>query len=159
MKRISFSNVAVTVLLLLVGAASSQQATLPYKNVSLPPSERAMDLLGRMTLEEEVAQMVSTWQNRGYPMPVSSYFMNLDGTLDVAKAKVALKNGLGQFSRPSEAVAGANHRLATPSAMADLTNQLQKLMLEDTRLGIPLIFHEECPVSYTHLTLPTIYSV
>jgi beta-glucosidase len=103
-----------------------------------------MDLLGRMTLEEKVAQMVSTWQTRGYPMPASAYFVSPDGKLDVAKAKVALKNGLGQFSRPSEAVAGANHRPATPTAMAEFTNQVQKLMLEDTRLGIPLMFHEEC---------------
>ena len=97
-----------------------------------------------MTLDEKVAQMVSTWQNRGYPMPASQYFVSPEGKLEVAKAKVALKNGLGQFSRPSEAVAGANHRPATPTAMAEFTNQVQRLMLEDTRLGIPLMFHEEC---------------
>jgi beta-glucosidase len=28
--------------------------------------------------------------------------------------------------------------------MATFTNRMQKLMIEDTRLGIPLIFHEEC---------------
>ena len=67
------------------------------------------------------------------------------GQLDASKAKAILKNGLGEFSRPSEAVAGENHsQKAGPAAMAEFTNQMQKLMIEDTRLGIPLIFHEEC---------------
>jgi beta-glucosidase len=130
--------------LLTLATAFAQTATPPYKNPSLPVVERVKDLLGRMTLEEKVAQMESTWQNRGYPQPESSYFMTPDGKLDVAKAKAILKNGLGQVSRPSEAVAGAKNLPATPAAMVELTNQLQKLMLEDTRLGIPVVFHEEC---------------
>jgi hypothetical protein len=93
-----------------------------------------------MTLEEKVAQMESTWQTRGYPLPEAAYFINPDGKVDVSRAKSALKRGLGEFSRRSEAVAGAKQIPATPAAMAELTNQLQKLMLEDTRLGIPLIF-------------------
>src|SRR5664279_1523313 len=142
MKKFSFSVIAFCLLILCSIVGYAQQ--LPYKNPSLPVEERVKDLLGRMTLEEKVAQMESTWQNRGYPQSESAYFMTADGKLDVAKAKVILKNGLGQVSRPSEAVAGSVHNPATPTAMAELTNQLQKLMLEDTKLGIPLIFHEEC---------------
>ena len=78
-------------------------------------------------------------------MPADAYLVDANGKLDVAKAKAILKNGLGEFSRPSEAVAGEGHwQNATPVAMAEFTNRIQKLMLEDTRLGIPLIFHEEC---------------
>ncbi len=142
MKRFSPSVIVFVILILCSVVGHAQQA--PYKNPALPIDERVKDLMGRMTLEEKVAQMESTWQNRGYPQPESAYFMTPDGKLDVAKAKAMLKNGLGQVSRPSEAVAGAKHNPATPVAMAELTNQLQKLMLEDTRLGIPLIFHEEC---------------
>jgi beta-glucosidase len=123
---------------------SAQQANPPYKNASLPVAERVKDLMGRMTLEEKAAQLQSTWQNRGFPMAPAAYFVDPNGKLEVAKAKEFLKNGLGQFSRPSEAVAGANHNPATPTAMAEFTNQVQKLMLEQTRLGIPLMFHEEC---------------
>jgi len=127
-----------------VGFLTAQQADPPYKNPTLPSEERVKDLLGRMTLEEKAAQLESTWQNRGSAMAPSSYFVDPNGKLEAAKAKALLTNGLGQFSRPSEAVAGANHNPATPTAMAEFINQLQKLMLEQTRLGIPLMFHEEC---------------
>ena len=153
MRRLPITLVAA-VTLLLVGSLPSQQATAPYKNPSLPVEERVKDLLARMTLEEKVAQMESVWQSPSFLSPTTSpqtaaifraqLIVDADGKLDPAKAKVVLKNGLGQFSRPSEAVAGAHHEPATPAAMAEFTNQVQKLMLEDTRLGIPLLFHEEC---------------
>jgi len=145
MKRCLISLIGATVLLSLMAAAQAQPASAPYKNPSLAVDERVKDLLGRMTLEEKVAQMGSTWQTRSFPVPESELFVDAEGKLDVAKAKTVLKNGLGQFSRPSDAVAGAGHAQdAGPAAMAEFTNQMQKMMLEDTRPGIPLIFHEEC---------------
>ncbi|HEY4900539.1 MAG TPA: glycoside hydrolase family 3 N-terminal domain-containing protein [Terriglobales bacterium] len=133
------------VLAMFPGTAQSQPSNAPYKNPARPIDERVKDLLGRMTLEEKVAQLQSTWQNYGQKLPADAYFVDANGKLDVAKATAMLKNGLGEFSRPSEAVAGVGHpQNATPAAMAGLTNQVQKLMIEDTRLGIPLIFHEEC---------------
>jgi beta-glucosidase len=144
MRRMSICLVA-SLLVVFLGAAQCQQSTPPYKNSKLAVDERVKDLLGRMTLAEKVAQLQSTWQNYGQHLPADAYFVDANGKLDVAKAKAALKNGLGEFSRPSEAVAGAEHsQHAGPAAMAEFTNQLQKLMMEDTRLGIPLIFHEEC---------------
>lgn len=126
-------------------SAMSQQPKEPYRNPALPVDQRVQDLLGRMTLEEKVAQLGSTWQNRSFPVPASELFVDPTGKLDEAKAIAFLKNGLGEFSRPSEAVAGTNHSSAAgPAAMAEFTNRLQKLMLEQTRLGIPLLFHEEC---------------
>src|SRR5450755_4604858 len=133
------------VLVVSLGTAQSQPSNAPYKNPALPIDERVEDLLGRMTLEEKVAQLQSTWQNYGQHLPADAYFVSPNGKLEVVKAKAMLKNGLGEFSRPSEAVAGAAHsQHAGPAPMAEFTNQLQKLMIEDTRLGIPLIFHEEC---------------
>jgi beta-glucosidase len=144
MLRTSIPLMAV-LLVVCLGAAQSQQPNLPYKNPALTVDERVKDLLGRMTLEEKVAQLESTWQNYGQKLPADTYFVDANGKLDVSKAKAVLKNGLGEFSRPSEAVAGDGHsQNAGPAAVAEFTNQVQKLMLEDTRLGIPLIFHEEC---------------
>jgi beta-glucosidase len=143
MRRMSITLI-VALLVLFLGMSQCQQPDAPYKNPKLSVDDRVRDLLGRMTLEEKVAQMGSTWQNYGQHLPADAYFVSPDGKLDVAKANAMLKNGLGEFSRPSEAVAGENHHPAGPAAMADFTNQMQKLMIEDTRLGIPLIFHEEC---------------
>ena len=42
---------------LAVGALFAQTATLPYLNPALAPRDRAVDLVGRMTLEEKVSQM------------------------------------------------------------------------------------------------------
>ena len=55
-------------------------------------------------------------------------------------AKITLKNGIGQVSRPSEYPGGNGG----PREMAELTNAIQKWVKENTRLGIPVMFHEEC---------------
>jgi beta-glucosidase len=47
-----------------------------------------------------------------------------------------MKNGLGEISRPSEN--------RDPRAMVEYTNTVQKWLHDNTRLGIPVIFHDEC---------------
>ena len=121
---------------LLSTFASAQNSNVPYKDPKLPIDQRVKDLLGRMTLEEKVAQLSSTWQDYSQNLPANHYFIDKQGVLDEAKAKVFLKNGLGEISRPSVP--------RTPSGMAEYTNRIQKILLENTRLGIPVIFHEEC---------------
>jgi beta-glucosidase len=113
-----------------------------YKNPAVPGARRVKDLLSRMTLEEKAAQMMCVWQEK------NSKLLDAQGNFDFAKAKAAFKNGrgIGQVGRPSDA--GANP--ATPAdgktarGMAELTNAIQKFFLENTRLGIPVFFHEEC---------------
>jgi len=109
----------------------------PYRNPSLPIDARVKDLLQRMTLEEKVAQLESTWQNHGQNMAPNLFFVDEKSRFDEAKAREVLKNGLGQMSRPSDYHASA-------AEMADFTNRLQHILVENTRLGIPLMFHEEC---------------
>jgi beta-glucosidase len=93
------------------------------------------DLLSRMTLEEKAAQMLCIWQKKPETL------VDADGNFDEAKAKKAFKDrrGLGQVGRPSDAGKGKNAR-----EMAVLTNAIQKFFLENSRLGIPVMFHEEC---------------
>ena len=107
-----------------------------YRDAKLPVEERVGDLIGRMTLEEKVAQMEGTWQNRGNLKDASQLFVDEKGMFLPERAGGVLKNGLGQMSRPSE-----QHG---PRAMAEFTNTVQKWMKENTRLGIPILFHEEC---------------
>ena len=107
-----------------------------YRDAKLPVEERVGDLIGRMTLQEKVAQMEGTWQNRGNLKDASQLFVDEKGVFLPERAGGVLKNGLGQMSRPSE-----QHG---PRAMAEFTNTIQKWMKENTRLGVPILFHEEC---------------
>jgi len=113
--------------------------TLPYKNPALSAAKRVKDLLSRMTLAEKAAQMVGVWQQK------SETLLDAEGNFDLRKAKAAFKhgNGLGQVGRPSDAGKGKD-----PREMAELTNAIQKFFIENSRLGIPVIFHEECLHGY-----------
>ncbi len=107
----------------------------PYKNPAFPAARRVKDLLSRMTPEEKAAQMMCVWQKK------SETLVDANGDFDPKKARAAFKtgHGLGQVGRPSDAGKGKNAR-----AMAELTNAIQKFFIENSRLGIPVMFHEEC---------------
>lgn len=108
---------------------------LPYQNPTLSPERRVRDLLSRMTLEEKAAQMLCVWQKKPQTL------VDAQGNFDLAKAEQSFKdgNGLGQVGRPSDAGKGLNAR-----QMAETTNAIQKFFIENARLGIPVVFHEEC---------------
>lgn len=117
-------------------------ATPLYRNPKAAAAARVKDLLRRMTLEEKAAQMVCVWQQK------KEKLLNDQGNFDLEKAKAAFKqgHGLGQVGRPSDAGAppGEPWKGQTARGMAELTNAVQKFFLEHSRLGIPVIFHEEC---------------
>lgn len=121
---------------------SRPNSDAPYRDAALPPATRVRDLLGRMTLEEKAAQMLCVWQDK------KSTLLDDAGNFDLAKARAAFKrgHGLGQVGRPSDAGAPpAEPWLGrTAQLMAELTNAIQKFFLEHSRLGIPVVFHEEC---------------
>ncbi len=117
-------------------AAAPSGTKIPvYKNPGAPAARRVQDLLARMTLEEKAAQMICIWQQKAETL------VDAQGNFDLAKAKKAFRHGRapGQVGRPSDAGGGKGAR-----AMAELTNAIQRFFLEHTRLGIPVIFHEEC---------------
>jgi len=117
-------------------AVPARKGALPaYKNPALASARRVSDLLSRMTLEEKAAQMLCVWQEKAQKL------VDEKGDFDLAKAKKAFRDrrGLGQVGRPSDAGGGKKAR-----GMAELTNAIQKFFLENSRLGIPVLFHEEC---------------
>ena len=66
------------------------------------------------------------------------------GRFDPTNAKALLGNGIGEVSRPSEVArptSGAPYRAAREQAL--FVNAVQKWLVENTRLGIPAMFHEE----------------
>ena len=107
----------------------------PYQDRSQRAEDRVADLLSRMTLEEKAAQMVCVWNLK------AEMLCDANGDFDHAKASAAFASGhgLGQVGRPSDAGGGKNAR-----ATAELTNAIQRFFLENSRLGIPVVFHEEC---------------
>ncbi|HEY8716815.1 MAG TPA: glycoside hydrolase family 3 N-terminal domain-containing protein [Candidatus Acidoferrum sp.] len=117
-------------------AGAAAQASAPYLDATLPVEKRVADLLSRMTVEEKIAQMEGAWENRGFFKDPQDLFVDEQGNFLPERAKVLLKNGLGEISRPSEN--------RDPRALAEFTNALQKWVKENTRLGIPLLFHDEC---------------
>ena len=90
--------------------------------------ERVRTLVTKMTLDEKIAQIGSYWM----------FDLQTGGELDWAKASGKLRSGIGQITR----LAGAS--TLDPLEAAKASNRIQRFLVEETRLGIPAIFHEEC---------------
>ena len=118
---------------LLLAAADTPR----YRDASLPVDERVKDLLGRMTLEEKLAQVSAFWSKD----PIA----DANGTFVPEKAKLAMPHGIGQISRPSEVKPTSPQGPVTrgPRESATFLNDVQRWVKENTRLGIPVMTHEE----------------
>ncbi|RZV40900.1 MAG: beta-glucosidase [Acidimicrobiales bacterium] len=105
-----------------------------------------------MTLDEKLAQVSCVWFGKA-----DIYGPN--GTFDPEKMKAKFPHGTGCFARPQDTIGMEAPReeprdvndstvvrrmsARTPSETVELTNAIQKWMIEETRLGIPTLFHEE----------------
>jgi beta-glucosidase len=132
-------SIAVVLSLSSRSPASAAAATPVYKDSGAPVEARVEDLLGRMTLDEKVAQMLSIWDAK------SEIF---DAKLELDPAKMARKypNGIGQFARPSDATGPSSPRVVRGRDIRGtirLVNALQNYAVSHTRLGVPILFHEE----------------
>jgi beta-xylosidase len=115
-------------------------ATYPYKDSQLSIAQRVSDLLGRMTLPEKIAQMYSHWlilSADGNHRIRTDAFCQPATTDDI---KEMLRLGIGQITRPL-----GTHPVHPKEGVRAL-NALQKFLVEETRLGVPAISHEECLV-------------
>jgi beta-glucosidase-like glycosyl hydrolase len=104
------------------------QGRPPYLDPDLPIARRIDDLLARMTLEEKVGQMLCLWQGK-------RAITDSQGRFDPSRAPDWFRTGVGRIERPGE---GHGAR-----AEAEYTNAIQRWVKEHTRLGIPVLFHEE----------------
>lgn len=120
----------IPVLLLLTSNSTTNQNSniMIYKDSSKTFEERTNDLISRMTLEEKIAQLQCTWA--GFKET-----FNTDNSIDFQKVKEAYPHGISQIGRIS------TNRNA--KEMAEAVNAIQKYFIENTRLGIPVLFHEE----------------
>jgi beta-glucosidase len=106
----------------------------PYRDPAASVDERVADLLGRMTLEEKVAQLGAIWVNQ----------LVRKNAFDHTVARELLADGIGQITR-----IGSSTGLL-PEDSASLINDIQHVAVEQTRLGIPVLLHEEGVGGFTH---------
>jgi len=130
---------AFSLLLLAAGFVSRQQSAVSppaYRDSRQPIDRRVDDLLSRMTLEEKVGQI---------NMPcvyMDEFGRDIAGKREGVRRFVTgnllgIGPGGGFFTLANEIVPEGTRR------QAELFNELQKLALEKTRLGIPLMQVEE----------------
>lgn len=114
-----------------------------YQDPGRPVAERVADLLARMTPEEKFAQMHALWlvlSEDGEHRERSDLSDEFAGVSAQAALAERLTRGIGQITRPL-----GTHIVDAQSGVR-AANRLQKTMVEETRLGIPALFHEECLV-------------
>lgn len=128
--------IAVCAVMFLAGpqVTRSQGDAPAYKNPNLSVDERVADLLKRMTVEEKVAQLTCVWGQRPQVKPQTDFSTDR-GDLSPEKAREVMKYGIGQVGRQRERKG--------PREGAAFANSVQKWLIENTRLGIPAIFHDE----------------
>lgn len=132
------------------GASSAQPDQPLYKDPRQAVDRRVEDLLARMTLDEKVAQLLTVWEQKAKAQTA-------DGHFSPDKASQAFPNGIGGFARPSDkrGVAVSNNAAGAAEGVnrdardtAEYVNAAQHWAVERTRLGIPILMHEEALHGY-----------
>lgn len=147
MKRLLFSLIVVIFINI---STFAQQNSYPYKNPKLPTEARVKDLLSRMSLDEKIGQLLcpmgwEMYERKDGQISCSDKFKQLIQTQHVGMfwgvyradpwTQKTLSNGLN------------------PQLAAEAGNALQRYVIENTRLGIPLFLAEEAP--HGHMAIGT----
>ena len=130
----------VTAVLAASGASAQSRADRAvYKDASAPVEQRVQDLLSRMTLEEKIAQITAVWTKK-------NELLDPQGKFNPDAARRLYPAGIGHFTRPQDRQQ-AGSPFKTPfrdeRETVELINAIQRHATRDTRLGIPVLFHEE----------------
>ncbi|MFI8377287.1 glycoside hydrolase family 3 N-terminal domain-containing protein [Leeuwenhoekiella sp. NPDC079379] len=143
---------AVTVLVAVAQLSAQDKilANADYKNPKLAVEQRVSDLVNRMTIEEKVGQLTTLL---GWKMYTK--------TGDKVKASQELKNAIqnqkiGALWGVLRADPWTQKTLVNglnPELAAKATNAIQKVAVEESRLGIPLFLAEEA--MHGHMAIGT----
>jgi beta-glucosidase len=109
-------------------------STQLYRDPNASVEERVENLLALMTLDEKLAQLSCLW---------STAFVST-GSFDSDTVAEKMPHGIGQVTR-----IGASTGLH-PQESAAFMNAIQQVAVERTRLGIPVIVHEESTGGFCH---------
>ena len=145
-----------------VAVAAEKQDVLPYKNPKLSVEERLKDLISRMTLEEKVGQLRCTlaWNyyeirgarsgERGRGNAKLEAVPSESFKKDIAEGQIGM---LWATYRADPWTQKSLSNGLNPELAAMCGNALQRYVMENTRLGIPLFLAEEAP--HGHMAIGT----
>ena len=143
-------TIALAASLLLLFSCNSSRVPA-YKDASLPSETRARDLVGRMTLEEKLGQLLCPL---GWPMyeKVSDTEVTIS---DAYRTFIQEQHGgmLWATFRADPWTRKTLENGLNPRLAARAYNALQRYAMDSTRLGIPIILAEEAP--HGHMAIGT----
>ncbi len=104
----------------------------PYQDPTLPIDARVDDLVARMTLDEKLAQIGCVWSTQ----------LVDDEAFSPDKAASLMPHGTGHVTRIAASTG------LRPRENAAFMNDIQRWLVEHTRLGIPALVHEESAAGF-----------
>jgi beta-glucosidase len=129
--------------------------TQPWHDTTLSAAARADLLLAEMTLDEKVGQLGSRWVGNDMQVSDEGSALDPEETLNVAPMQdifaasgtvpleEASRHGLGHLTRVYGSVP-----LTVTEGAAEVVRQ-HRVVLGNSRLGVPALVHEECLTGFT----------
>uniref|UniRef100_A0A093VG87 beta-glucosidase n=1 Tax=Talaromyces marneffei PM1 TaxID=1077442 RepID=A0A093VG87_TALMA len=117
---------ASTCVLLTLGTAWAKSSSPPYKNPHLPVEQRVADLLGRMTIEDKMAQLMQG--------DITNWINQTTGAFNSSGLVANMEEKAGSFY------------VGYPISWEMLTSNIQKgqdYLIHNTTLGIPALIQTE----------------
>lgn len=139
----------------LVLTSCSMSDSMPdYKNPDLPVEERVDDLIGRMTVDEKLGQLLCPL---GWPMyeKIETAEGATAGISDKYREFIDNQHGgmLWAVFRADPWTQKTLDNGLDPALAAEAYNAMQRYAIDSTRLGIPVIIAEEAP--HGHMAIGT----
>lgn len=118
------------------------------KDANVPIEDRARHVLSMMNVEEKIGQLIQLYGWEMYEKVQDKIILT-----EAFKEKM-LRGGIGSLYGTLRADPWTGVTLETglsPRQGAEVTNEIQRFAVEQTRLGIPILFGEEC--SHGHMAI------
>lgn len=150
MKTYMKRSVVTAAIVCVASVTIVAQKKAPYRDASLPVAQRVSDLLSRMTLEEKVGQLRCTLAWNYYDINGNKVTPSASFKKDIAEGNIGM---LWATYRADPWTQKSLLNGLTPTLAAKAGNALQRYVIENTRLGIPLFLAEEAP--HGHMAIGT----
>lgn len=122
--------------------------TMIYKDSTAPIAERVQDLLARMTAEEKIGQLVQPFGWKTYEKVDGKAVLTEEFKERVRQGGIGSLYGVLRADPWTEVTLDNG---LSPKEGAEAINDIQRFAIEESRLGIPILFGEEC--SHGHMAI------